>query len=110
MIRRPPRSPLFPYTTLFRSLARLAKRPRATATEVDAVALKNPHGRRIFCGDICDGCSLVDAHFPTPVAIVVTIPGSWLQELKTPPLCTRNPPGGTGDECTGVATFPWRHR
>src|SRR5258707_11546029 len=27
MIRRPPRSTLFPYTTLFRSLAALARRP-----------------------------------------------------------------------------------
>src|SRR2546427_8825167 len=26
MIRRPPRSPLFPYTTLFRSLGRLSRR------------------------------------------------------------------------------------
>src|SRR2546423_2183540 len=31
MIRRPPRSPLFPYTTLFRS-------PRARAAETEAVA------------------------------------------------------------------------
>src|SRR3712207_8194124 len=28
MIRRPPRSTLFPYTTLFRSHARLARRPQ----------------------------------------------------------------------------------
>src|SRR2546425_9415137 len=34
MIRRPPRSPLFPYTTLFRSLSRLQDRvpPRPLAT------------------------------------------------------------------------------
>src|SRR5688572_32013842 len=30
MIRRPPRSTLFPYTTLFRSAGRPAARPRAT--------------------------------------------------------------------------------
>src|SRR5258707_5750605 len=32
MIRRPPRSTLFPYTTLFRSRARAALRPRCTKT------------------------------------------------------------------------------
>src|SRR5256885_7052272 len=36
MIRRPPRSTLFPYTTLFRSLVSLADRKRALCT----------HGRR----------------------------------------------------------------
>src|SRR5437667_7162684 len=36
MIRRPPRSTLFPYTTLFRSLcARADRRPRAHAGGVD---------------------------------------------------------------------------
>src|SRR5689334_23545982 len=32
MIRRPPRSTLFPYTTLFRSRSRLAARPCGAAT------------------------------------------------------------------------------
>src|SRR3712207_7197424 len=41
MIRRPPRSTLFPYTTLFRSLARLRElRPR-DATGVGAVHLRD---------------------------------------------------------------------
>src|SRR2546430_11974246 len=47
MIRRPPRSPLFPYTTLFRSLGRrdpafvkLADAPRALAF--------SPSGHRIY--------------------------------------------------------------
>src|SRR3712207_8913978 len=34
MIRRPPRSTLFPYTTLFRSVSDEAKRDRGTAKEV----------------------------------------------------------------------------
>src|SRR3712207_8614716 len=34
MIRRPPRSTLFPYTTLFRSLRRLAARHAVVAVEV----------------------------------------------------------------------------
>src|SRR3712207_8734693 len=33
MIRRPPRSTLFPYTTLFRSVVRTRKRPIAPAAE-----------------------------------------------------------------------------
>src|SRR3712207_7956349 len=37
MIRRPPRSTLFPYTTLFRSLARVPRR-EAAQLGVDAVA------------------------------------------------------------------------
>src|SRR5256885_10985627 len=41
MIRRPPRSTLFPYTTLFRSAGRaaLAARPRAPAPTSDAPSL-----------------------------------------------------------------------
>src|SRR3712207_9056719 len=35
MIRRPPRSTLFPYTTLFRSRARLARALRQTAAVID---------------------------------------------------------------------------
>src|SRR5258708_23010628 len=47
MIRRPPRSPLFPYTTLFRSVARrvveqAAARERAAAPAGGAVAAAAP--------------------------------------------------------------------
>src|SRR5438477_7187801 len=35
MIRRPPRSTLFPYTTLFRSLAELLRRPRLAVPSQD---------------------------------------------------------------------------
>src|SRR2546428_7468035 len=38
MIRRPPRSTLFPYTTLFRSLARAAARRQARAQRRQAAA------------------------------------------------------------------------
>src|SRR3990167_7438793 len=48
MIRRPPRSPLFPYTTLFRSRHRRAEVQalRLRDHEVDA-----DRGVRILCGD-----------------------------------------------------------
>src|SRR2546430_7540602 len=49
MIRRPPRSTLFPYTTLFRSIGTVV-RPRAAVAEQDTVLVTrvgkgNPHGR-----------------------------------------------------------------
>src|SRR3712207_8407614 len=44
MIRRPPRSTLFPYTTLFRSLLRRLLRARLGATLEDA----DPFWRRYF--------------------------------------------------------------
>src|SRR3989454_7156433 len=44
MIRRPPRSTLFPYTTLFRSVARLA-RHRSDGRVVLAIGVaQDPHG------------------------------------------------------------------
>src|SRR3712207_6999814 len=39
MIRRPPRSTLFPYTTLFRSLDRSLHQPRLGAQRVELVAV-----------------------------------------------------------------------
>src|SRR5437870_11008556 len=45
MIRRPPRSTLFPYTTLFRSL-RLAGRARRKGDETDIV------GGRVACREV----------------------------------------------------------
>src|SRR5256885_16918834 len=39
MIRRPPRSTLFPYTTLFRSLVERLQRPRVDHLDRDALAL-----------------------------------------------------------------------
>src|SRR3712207_8222137 len=41
MIRRPPRSTLFPYTTLFRSRSRRTPPPERTATA------RHPRGRRV---------------------------------------------------------------
>src|SRR5688572_32520696 len=43
MIRRPPRSTLFPYTTLFRSILRMTKEPPAAAPRAQsAPALREP--------------------------------------------------------------------
>src|SRR3712207_7574173 len=55
MIRRPPRSTLFPYTTLFRSAGRGGDRPqrdgradRGRAGRRAAAALRRPPGRRVL--------------------------------------------------------------
>src|SRR2546430_5920616 len=50
MIRRPPRSTLFPYTTLFRSRAPSARPPRARA-HADAEVRADPVGSRAECQD-----------------------------------------------------------
>src|SRR3712207_8146856 len=48
MIRRPPRSTLFPYTTLFRSAARArAPRPGARAAAADAAASRAATARAL---------------------------------------------------------------
>src|SRR3712207_4212484 len=46
MIRRPPRSTLFPYTTLFRSRMRVAERPLTPAPLDCACLLRKPSPRR----------------------------------------------------------------
>src|SRR2546422_8239308 len=57
MIRRPPRSTLFPYTTLFRSPARAARRQkRARTSEVD-----RPPLRRELLGEVEGGRPLRSA-------------------------------------------------
>src|SRR2546425_4888096 len=43
MIRRPPRSTLFPYTTLFRSPQNAEAFPRLTAAQIARI---EPHGKR----------------------------------------------------------------
>src|SRR5256885_7991170 len=45
MIRRPPRSTLFPYTTLFRSCLRLSRKVRPYHPRIDRVASDNPPNR-----------------------------------------------------------------
>src|SRR3712207_6889601 len=47
MIRRPPRSTLFPYTTLFRSRQCLAVGDGTLALELDRSHVEDPNGRRV---------------------------------------------------------------
>src|SRR5256885_8766171 len=74
MIRRPPRSPLFPYTTLFRSLAPDApRRGRALSTPLRWRALPHPRagGDRPGPGDP----AAVAARPPGPVPARGSTPG-----------------------------------
>src|SRR3712207_9089024 len=48
MIRRPPRSTLFPYTTLFRSPARMAQGPLAALRRAAVAALQDSEVRRLL--------------------------------------------------------------
>src|SRR3712207_7210069 len=62
MIRRPPRSTLFPYTTLFRSLVRVAAGRRAVAAPADRDARlaaqlegeRDAGDHRQHCGQVAD--------------------------------------------------------
>src|SRR2546430_12803030 len=59
MIRRPPRSTLFPYTTLFRSTAADAEGD----TGGNDVRARNPAGvDRIAERDVAEGCAADDPH------------------------------------------------
>src|SRR3712207_8428688 len=58
MIRRPPRSTLFPYTTLFRSARVLEDRRDVGGDEILAVAEADDDGRPLADGD--DGVRLVN--------------------------------------------------
>src|SRR2546427_6795841 len=53
MIRRPPRSTLFPYTTLFRSLVAAAapgvRRRAGAGKDLHHARLRSPHPRRTGC-------------------------------------------------------------
>src|SRR2546421_9341676 len=51
MIRRPPRSTLFPYTTLFRSPVRLPVRQDARVVRPPRRAASGDDGRAHTCGD-----------------------------------------------------------
>src|SRR5256885_10618101 len=65
MIRRPPRSTLFPYTTLFRSRRRAARRPRTASPSCGGSprdsASRRPRGRRSeeHTSELQSPCNLV---------------------------------------------------
>src|SRR3712207_9292517 len=54
MIRRPPRSTLFPYTTLFRSEGSFLDQPGFEATEVDAVGAGDAFDAGYLAGHLWD--------------------------------------------------------
>src|ERR1039457_7358869 len=56
MIRRPPRSTLFPYTTLFRSINRL---PRKTRRVTPGISLRRPPRSEEHTSELQSPCNLV---------------------------------------------------
>src|SRR2546422_3061772 len=56
MIRRPPRSTLFPYTTLFRSVGGFAEKAESAAQQTGEL-LREPlqlRGLRVLCGEVAE--------------------------------------------------------
>src|SRR3989442_14085803 len=62
MIRRPPRSTLFPYTTLFRSVCH--RRRRALLDETRAPAVTLVHHRRLLAVEVGEGLQ-ISVPFPS---------------------------------------------
>src|SRR5467141_5092052 len=62
MIRRPPRSTLFPYTTLFRSRLRRLVRDVAQACRVRPEARPDAAGPTPRAGDVASRCRGYDVH------------------------------------------------
>src|SRR3712207_7184682 len=81
MIRRPPRSTLFPYTTLFRSWASVQKGTLGVATtfslEHYGALATDPLARAAL------GNTLVFALVTTLTALVIGAPIAWLAERTT---------------------------
>src|SRR2546430_11701431 len=67
MIRRPPRSPLFPYTTLFRSLTISIPQSRPT-----------PHGAWLAGNDVCHRFLLMPSRHVLPGPTQTMKPSSFL--------------------------------
>src|SRR3712207_8522236 len=91
MIRRPPRSTLFPYTTLFRSGRRQARRqgiPGASGLRCGLPRRGGPrrvgahlHAHAALLGE--DGAQIGRAHLLTPVTPISPMPSSaWKKKIK----------------------------
>src|SRR2546422_11691576 len=76
MIRRPPRSTLFPYTTLFRSTT-TARAIALTATATDAAGSVTLVPRRSGVGELTLSGSGVRARLPVDVVLPATSVGAW---------------------------------
>ena len=71
MIRRPPRSTLFPYTTLFRSEATGAQIAYSSVAETEFESRKLADGERIELGEVMLEIRHTPGHTPESISIVV---------------------------------------
>src|SRR5437870_6682687 len=67
MIRRPPRSTLFPYTTLFRSETELSRQMTTSTTSIDIMGLQAQSPVQQECRDRKSG----SAGMPRPISYAV---------------------------------------
>src|SRR2546430_13731224 len=93
MIRRPPRSTLFPYTTLFRSRGYQVM----LHLPMQAVANEKPEAqelhRRMSSGEVSKLVKIGKAHVRTPVTVKSRMPSSALKKKLHPSaLCDLHPP------------------
>src|SRR2546429_2163339 len=85
MIRRPPRSTLFPYTTLFRSERQVAPRVRERAVVVveEERRAELPDPRRQLCA-AGEHHQIGRAHARTPVTATYRMPSSSFKKKNGP--------------------------
>src|SRR2546425_12682432 len=84
MIRRPPRSTLFPYTTLFRSGRAAAEAIMTTDTRPKEAALRvEVGGRPVTIGGIAKGVGMLEPHLATMLCFVATDVGIAPDALRT---------------------------
>src|SRR5260370_575833 len=80
MIRRPPRSTLFPYTTLFRSAGQLRRGQRPAAAAVVGAGRQGGVARHAAEGDrqrlVVLAGAIGSAHLGTPLTLESRIPSS----------------------------------
>src|SRR5256885_13717694 len=98
MIRRPPRSTLFPYTTLFRSLLRQKRKAHHDQSNARSVGAANP------AADAVGGCIGASPGAGGLVGIRKAPMGRWAARIAGAALCARaghaaaadRDPGGSG--------------
>src|SRR5215510_5325481 len=86
MIRRPPRSTLFPYTTLFRSQPRDSLDPRRISSRIASLPASNALMSRCVCSSKIS--RLLSSH--SPARPCASLANSWARRPSSPPCSARS--------------------
>src|SRR3989454_3604972 len=119
MIRRPPRSTLFPYTTLFRSLAHQVRMQEVAARVIELTRVRHAKPSPAYATAASDGrprLLLISYHFPPDAAVGAlrwqklarhAAERGWgLDVIALDPAClARTDPTGTEDLPAGVRIY-----